>query len=123
MDAKTKECLNCGAPVVGRIDKKFCDDQCRSAFYNHQNREVSKLIRKVNVQLKHNRTILHDLLENAPEGQTKVSHRHLVDKKFDFQYITHIYESKKGARYFFCYEYGYLPFENGWYLIVKKFDN
>ncbi|MFA6947300.1 MAG: DUF2116 family Zn-ribbon domain-containing protein, partial [Pedobacter sp.] len=29
-----RECLDCGAALRGRTDKKFCDDQCRSNFNN-----------------------------------------------------------------------------------------
>ena len=38
---------------------------------------------------------------------------------FQFKYFTHTYTNKKGTIYYYCYEYGYLPLENDWYLIVK----
>jgi hypothetical protein len=85
-----------------------------------QNRESSKIVRRVNSQLKKNRSVLEELLQNKPEGQAKASQRFLTERNFDFQYFTHIYENKKGTRYFFCYEYGYLPLDGGWYLLVKR---
>jgi len=44
----------------------------------------------------------------------------LIEKGFQFKYHTHIYNTKTEKTYFYCYEYGYLPLENNWYLIVKK---
>ena len=32
-----KMCPECGKPVFGRIDKKFCSDACRNAFNNKAN--------------------------------------------------------------------------------------
>jgi len=39
---------------------------------------------------------------------------------FNFNYFTNTYTNKKGVTYFYCYEYGYLPLENNFYLIVKR---
>lgn len=35
---KTAEsrCLQCGAPINGRPDKKFCDSLCRNAYHNRE---------------------------------------------------------------------------------------
>ncbi len=34
LPAEIKTCLTCGAPLIGRVDKKFCDDYCRSMYNN-----------------------------------------------------------------------------------------
>ena len=39
---------------------------------------------------------------------------------FQFKYLTHIYTTKTGKTYYYCYDYGYLPLDNDWFLIVKK---
>ncbi len=31
----TATCQQCGKPVKGRIDKRFCDDFCRNAYNNN----------------------------------------------------------------------------------------
>jgi hypothetical protein len=44
----------------------------------------------------------------------------LLQKGFDFSYFTNTYKTKEGATYYYCYEQGYLPIENNWYLLVEK---
>ncbi len=44
----------------------------------------------------------------------------LLDKGFDFEYITNLYTTKKGSTYFFVYDLGYLPLDNDYYMIVKR---
>jgi hypothetical protein len=41
---------------------------------------------------------------------------------FQFKYITHTYTTRTGKVYYYCYDYGYLPLENDWFLIVRKKD-
>lgn len=112
-------CLSCEKPVKGRSDKKFCDDYCRAAYNNDLKSASNNLVRNVNNALGKNRRILESLL---PEGEAtaKASRDKLIEKGFQFKYHTHIYNTKTEKTYFYCYEYGYLPLENKWYLIVKK---
>lgn len=114
-----KTCPICGDPIIGRVDKKFCSDQCRNAFNNQRNGQSSELIKTVNKILKNNHKILTDL---NPEGKTKVSRKKLVAKGFNFDYFTSIYNTQKGTTYFFCYEQGYLPLEDGFYALVERKD-
>ncbi|WP_431012719.1 DUF2116 family Zn-ribbon domain-containing protein, partial [Rahnella sp. PAMC25617] len=51
MALEKKHCLNCGNVIQGRIDKKFCDDQCRNSFNNQQNALSTNYIRRVNHSL------------------------------------------------------------------------
>ncbi|HNU43159.1 MAG TPA: hypothetical protein PKH83_11720 [Cyclobacteriaceae bacterium] len=60
------------------------------------------------------------LLELNTTGKTKVNRDKLNDKGFDFNYFTSQYKTKDGSVYNFCYEQGYLPLENNWYLLVVK---
>ena len=114
-----KVCLSCGKVVKGRSDKKFCDDYCRAAYNNDLKSAANNLIRNVNNALGKNRRILESLL---PEGEAtaKANRDKLIEKGFQFKYHTHLYTTKKGQTYFYCYEFGYLPLEGNWYLIVKK---
>jgi len=45
-------CLECGEPLIGRSDKKFCDDQCRNAYNNKLNRDHINLYRNINNKLR-----------------------------------------------------------------------
>ena len=119
MDNQEKnECLECGKPLIGRSDKRFCDDSCRNANYNKSNRSTSNCMRKVNRILSKNRLILEGL---NPNETTKVSRKKLTTEGFNFDFYTNIYQTKNGKTYFFCYDHGYLDLGNDWFaLVVKK---
>ncbi len=112
-----KVCLECGAKISGRADKKFCSDQCRVAYNNKLNRDETAYMNNVTNILRKNRRVL---LELNTTGKTKVNRDKLNDKGFDFNYFTSQYKTKDGSVYNFCYEQGYLPLENNWYLLVVK---
>jgi predicted nucleic acid-binding Zn ribbon protein len=114
-----KTCLECGEDFKGRADKKFCSDQCRTAYNNRLNSDTVNYVRNVNNILRKNRRILMEL---NPEGKNKVPLAKLKSKGFDFSYYTNIYTTKEGAQYFFCYEQGYLPIEKDYYLLVVRKD-
>ncbi|MDI1322979.1 MAG: DUF2116 family Zn-ribbon domain-containing protein [Algoriphagus sp.] len=118
MSPEIKTCLNCGKPIVGRVDKKFCDDQCRNTFNNQQSAASNNLIRNINHALKKNRNILEALI---PEGDelTKTTRDRLLRAGFQFKYFTHLYQNKKGNLYHYCYDFGYLALEGDWFLVVK----
>jgi predicted nucleic acid-binding Zn ribbon protein len=115
-----KTCLECGDKIIGRADKKFCSDQCRVSYNNKLNSDETNHVRNVNNTLRKNRRIL---IEANPSGKTKMSREKLIQKGFDFNYFTNIYKTKEGAIYYYCYEQGYLPIENNWYLLVERKEN
>ena len=117
----TRACLTCGTMLRGRIDKKFCDDYCRSAYNNNLNRVDKGLnfIRRVNIVLRNNRRILEELLPNGNENATITKDR-LTKKGFNFNVITSAYSNNQGAVCYFCYEYGYVSIENEWLHIIKR---
>lgn len=112
-----KKCLECGDPFEGRIDKKFCSDQCRNTYNNRQNADANNYARKINHVLRKNRRILAAL---NPDGTTKVHKSVLSEKGFNFKYHTNIYTTKTGKTYIFCYDKGYLPIENNYYMLVTR---
>lgn len=118
--ADKRLCPECGEPIKGRVDKKFCSDACRNAYNNKQNADSTNYVRNVNNILKRNRRILEEL---NPEGKANVHKSKLNDKGFDFSYFTNTYKNKNGETYHFCYEYGYLPIKGEFYLLVKRKDN
>jgi len=116
---ETKSCLTCDKPLKGRADKKFCDDYCRNS-YNNQLKSISNNnIRNINNTLNKNRRILESLLPETEET-AKANKEKLQRLGFNFKYITHTYITKTGKTYLYCYEYGYLPLDNDWFLIVKR---
>lgn len=116
-----KTCLWCNKPIKGRVDKKFCDDYCRNNYNNQQKAKsnYSTYVRNINNTLLKNRKILASILP-ATEETAKASKDKLQRLGFHFKYFTHIYTTKTGKTYFYCYDYGYLPLEKDWYLVVKR---
>lgn len=112
-----KQCLECGEPLMGRSDKKFCSDQCRTSFNNRANKKKLQIIRTINAALKKNRDILSDINHS---GKTTVPAGRLTARGFDFRYITSIYTTQAGKTYYFCYDQGYLPLGNDRYALVRK---
>ncbi len=113
-----RECLACGKTLHGRADKKFCNDYCRNAYNNGLKAATSPLVRNINNTLLKNRRILEAVL--GTEEMQKVPKEKLLQQGFQFRFMTHTYTNKKGNTYCFCYEYGYLPLEHDWYLVVKR---
>jgi hypothetical protein len=56
------------------------------------------------------------------EDMAKTNKDKLLEKGFQFKYMTHTYTNKKGNVYFFCYDLRSLPLDHGWYLLVKRKD-
>ena len=118
-EIKPRLCLNCEKPVKGRTDKKFCDDYCRNSYNNQLKSNTTNLVRNINNALGKNRRILENQFTEGEEI-TKTTKQKLIQKGFQFKYFTNTYTNKKGNVYFFCYDLGYLPLENDWYLLVKS---
>ena len=110
-------CKECNRELFGRIDKKFCSDQCRTTYNNNRNRDINGYVRKVNTILKKNRKIL---LELNPNGKIKIHKDRLLDRGFNFDYFTNQYITKKGNIYYFCYDQGYIAFDNDMYALVVR---
>lgn len=116
---ETRICLECGATIRGRVDKKFCNDQCRNSFHNRVNSGGSVTVKQVNQILRHNRQVMRKLIPEV-KGKITVNRSKLLQEGFDFTYHTHIYTTRNGHHYTFCYEYGYLPLENDVVMLVKR---
>jgi|SRR5690606_6666784 len=110
-------CLECGDKIIGRSDKKFCNDGCRNAYNNRLNRDSSALMKSINKKLRQNHRILSDL--NFKDGKSKTTQEKLTEKGFDFEYFTHIKTYKNGSEYKFLYNLGYKALDDGWFLVVK----
>ncbi len=112
------DCLECGKKITGRSDKKFCNDACRNAFNNKQNKDSSNLMRNINNKLRKNYRILSE--QNFTDGKAKNTREKLTLEGFDFDYFTNFKVYKNGAEYRFIYDIGYKLLEENWILIVKN---
>jgi hypothetical protein len=114
-----KTCLQCGKVIRGRADKKFCDDYCRNIHNNHLKAQSNNYMRNVNHALGKNRRILQGLIPSGEE-MVRTTKEKLLNRGFLFRYITHLYTSRNGNTYYYCYDHGYLPLDNDRYLIVRR---
>lgn len=112
-----KECIQCGDSVRGRSDKKFCCDDCRTAYNNALNRDANNFMTKINRILRSNRRILASF---NPTGKTKIRKEKLLTAGFQFAYFTNIYETKGGRVYKFCYDQGYIELDELTYALVHR---
>ena len=119
MNQEKRLCQECNEEIHGRRDKQYCSDYCRAASYNATNRDISRLIRRVNYTIRKNRNILNKL---NPSGECRIHKRMLIDSGLNLQYFTSMYRTRSGNTYYFCYDQGYLELEGDYYLLVSKED-
>ncbi|TCD11262.1 hypothetical protein EZ449_07165 [Pedobacter frigidisoli] len=112
-----RSCLDCGMPLKGRADKKFCDDACRNNYNNNLKIGDSLVLKRINSILKKNRSILAKL---NPDAKAKTTRKKLLSAGFNFDYHTHTYQTQNGNTYIFCYEYGFLSLADEEFLLVKR---
>lgn len=118
MRKDNRKCLECGKQLLGRLDKKFCDDSCRNSFNNAKNRVKNALIKRTNSQLRKNYQIL---TKYNTTDKTTVAKQTLALEGFNFELFTSIYITKANKMYYFVYDQGYLPiYEGKRYLLVKS---
>src|SRR5690606_11433719 len=82
----------------------------------------NNMIRNINNALRKNRRILEALLP-PNEDTVRITRQHVLERGFNFNYLTHTYTNRKGNTYFFCYDFGYLDLEGEWLLVVRVKKN
>lgn len=112
-----KKCIECGEDFIGRADKRFCSDNCRSAYNNRSNSDASNFVRNINNILRKNRRILEAF---NPDGKARVHKEKLISEGFKFSYFTNEYVTKSGNVYRFCYEQGYRALEGDYLSLVVR---
>ena len=112
-----RTCLECGDPLKGRADQKFCNDSCRNAYNNKKAGESTNFMRKINRILKNNHSILEEL---NPEEKTTTYKSTLTKRGFNFTYFTNTYTTKTGRIYYFVYDQGYAELEGNKLMLVKN---
>ena len=99
-----KNCLACEKQLKGgRIDRKYCDAQCRASYHNSQRQEKEQSVRKINDILKKNWKILTML---NPTGHSTIRKSFLEEHGYNFNYFTNVFRATSGRIYYFCYNVG-----------------
>ena len=101
LNKMANKCHECKTALVGRADKKYCSDYCRSAYHNKHNADSNNFMRNINNILRKNRRILMSF--DPSEKSKKVDKVDLLDEGFKFSYYTNEYVTKAGKTYKFCY--------------------
>jgi hypothetical protein len=114
-----KKCIECGSPVIGRADKKFCTDSCRTSYHNRLNQKTNNYVRRINYALRRNRRILEKLHEH---GLEKISRDDLAQEGFDFKYVTTVFRKNNAVPLCFCYEQGYQIQDNDVVELISNND-
>lgn len=105
-------CENCGKPLFGRTDKKFCNDSCRNEF-NRKKRtaqqiaeyeklpEIFKIIRRNHAILK-----TYQLEQTEPGAMISVNRSELLHRGYHFKFFTSLHRDSTGQLWKFCFDYG-----------------
>lgn len=123
---KEKHCEECGKPLFGRTDKRFCNDTCRNTFNREKAaREAVKAhenLPEIFRAIKNNYEILqtYGLHKLRKDEFRYTATKELLDQGFHFKFFTSQYIDSKGTRYNCCFELGWEenPQENcflGWF--------
>lgn len=115
-----RTCSECGDVLMGRADKKFCSDNCRNAYNNRMSGDSNNAMRRIILVLKKNRRILEELYKSEKK---KINKKTLLEKGYDYNKLTHLYVNKKGNTYRFCFDYGFVEYEDGWLFLVTDTVN
>ncbi|MBX9850892.1 MAG: hypothetical protein K2X86_03955 [Cytophagaceae bacterium] len=100
-----KICPVCHGAVIGRSDKIYCSEQCRSITKYEKKITSQSFFVTVDKQLKTNRKLLK---KYNLSGYTTLRKDVLLEKGFDPHFFTHYWKNQKGQIYLFCYDYGFL---------------
>ncbi|MBK0379361.1 DUF2116 family Zn-ribbon domain-containing protein [Mucilaginibacter segetis] len=118
-----KLCLDCGTPIkVGRKDKKFCDDTCRTNYNNNKDKtelSVGDYIKKIQNILEKNRQILDEVL-GPDRDKRSIDKRDLLGRGFNVKYFTSRAPTRQGDIYCFCFELGFREFEDETIMVVRR---
>ncbi|EDM44813.1 hypothetical protein SCB49_14615 [unidentified eubacterium SCB49] len=115
---KTK-CKICSKIVKGRSDKKFCSSRCKNYYHVNLRKVTTKATAAIDEMLHRNRSILLECLGKST-FQKKIKRTVLEKKNFKFQYHTHSLKNKQGKRYYWVYDFGWMPFSDDYVLVVQQ---
>ena len=114
-----RQCEQCGNPLAGRSDKRFCSVKCKNDFYSSQRRETRFATREVDQILHRNREILQTIMGEKRNKMT-IARLELTQMGFNFDFITGIYSNKQGKMYHNVYDFAWMAFSTQEILIVRR---
>lgn len=113
-----KKCPMCKSEYFGRSDKKFCSVKCKSLYHYKLEKVTSKATKRIDKILHRNRSILLELMGKTALSK-KVPLTALVDKKFNFKYITKFYVNNRGKTLHHVYDFRWMEFSDEHVMIYR----
>lgn len=112
-----QQCRFCGSRLKGRIDKKFCNDSCRTMYHNHQS--VAPMhVREINQVLMQNRRIILDLL--GENKLIKIRRNELIAQGFNPRFFTETRLQSDSSVIHYCYESGFMEIGSSSFLLFVE---
>jgi hypothetical protein len=115
-----RKCRECGEKLHGRADQKYCNDQCRNTYHNRLNGTDNTQMMQIMRILRKNRKILKKL---ATEEVSYTNKTELLNRGFDFGYLTHMSYGPDEVMCYFCFDFAYKPLENDYFAVFKAIHN
>ena len=86
-----RECAECGHKLVGRTDKKFCNDYCRNSFNNKRYRKEQYAKREIQGVLNVNYSILKSICSQNSVAESTFGSlgRERISNAFFYQLIAY----------------------------------
>lgn len=102
-------CPVCATEIIGRSDKKYCSVYCKSSYQYQKRKNGDSLFFSIDKQLRKNRSLLKKYNQS---GKSSIRKAKLLETGFNPKYFTHYWKSKQGKIYLFCYEFGFMEYED-----------
>ncbi len=115
-----KTCLECQRILIGRDDKKFCNDACRSTFNNKSYRLQNQTVRHTNLILKRNYRILQHLVAC---GRCNIGRQELLRQGFAPDYVTRVSRTATGRTVYFLYDHTFSKADKSNRLRLEKTES
>ena len=122
MDYKKREkrmpvCLECGDKIMyGRIDKKFCCEECKVRYYNNLAKGSRAYRRKIMGRLARNYQILEQIIK---AGEKSVELTDLVSAGFTPESVTGYHKNRFKSDEYWCFDIKYRMTDSRVYSISK----
>ena len=110
-------CLECGDKIrYGRIDKKFCCEECKNRHYNKLARSSRAYRRKIMARLARNYQILEQMIKS---GEESVELTDLVSAGFTPESVTGYHKNRFKSDEYWCFDIKYMMTDSRVYSISK----
>jgi len=113
------KCKVCQKEFAGRKDKIFCSVECKNDYHLTLRSVTKKTAYPLDKILHRNRSILLEIM--GPKLIKKMVLRsELVQKKFQFKFLTHYNQNSSGKIYHHVYDFAWMEFSDDEVLIIHQ---